>query len=352
MLLYTCWIVHYVSCTSLRTSLLKAAPSPTTKNSYVFVTFAFTANAGGRWSTSTSKMGLQFMYSSLVRSQSQYPQLHVFSNDPKVVPLLTTMQSATRIILHQRKPESFSRNEYHKTDKWRALSLAKLDAVQEVMESYGTRAIWVDLDTLIFVDLKPAVEIEKSWVVGYQGGGCGGINKNCSYEHVARGGLSNRDIEPAYDTYGDLWSLSLETIDHIKRYRQQYVEKRLTLPLYDLQGYITFMLMDGVLNITFLHEILPCNFGFFCSNFEFPTETNLQITVVDNHLACPIRDFIPMPSQVGSISFTALTFQKLFDDTPTHSQFKFISDKAANTWLRNWFYSTSSRETYAMTKTT
>ena len=154
--------------------------------------------------------------------------------------------------------------------------------------------------------------------------GCGlsswwlwGTNRNCSYEHTARGGLSNRDIKPAYDTYGDLWSLSLQPIDHIRRYRQWYIKEQLSLPLYDLQGYITFMLMDGVLNITFLHEIIPCNFGFFCSNFVFPTEKNLEITVHENHLVCPTREFVPMTSRVGSMSFTAITFQKLFLNAST-----------------------------------
>ena len=279
------------------------------------------------------------MYSSLVRSQSEYPELHLYSNDPGVIPLLTTMETVPHIILHKRQTNSFPRNEYSDSDKWRALSLAKLDAVEEVMRNYGVQAIWVDLDTLIFVDLKPAVEAVDSWVVGYQAGGCGGTNRNCSYEHTARGGLSNRDIKPAYDTYGDLWSLSLQTIDHIKRYRQWYVKEQLLLPLYDLQGYITFMLMDAVLNVTFLHEILPCNFGFFCSNFEFPTETNLEITVHENHLACPTREFVPMTSRVGSMSFTAITFQKLFLNAST--SFEFIADKNAQKWLTQWFYSTS-----------
>ncbi|OUS41710.1 hypothetical protein BE221DRAFT_42501, partial [Ostreococcus tauri] len=301
-----------------------------------FVTFAFTADAGGRWNAANCKTAIQLMYSSLVRSQSEYPQLHLYSNDPGVVPLLTTMKTTPHIILQKRQTQSFPSNEYSDLDKWRALSLAKLDAVEEVMRKHGVRAIWVDLDTLIFVDLKPAVGAVDSWVVGYQSGGCGGTNKNCSYEHTARGGLSNRDIEPAYDTYGDLWSLSLQTIDHIKSYRQRYVEEKLTLPLYDLQGYITFMLMDGVLNITFLHEIIPCNFGFFCSDFVFPTESNLEVTVRENHLACPTREFVPMTSRVGSMSFTALTFQKLFLKAST--RFQFIADENARIWLTQWFY--------------
>lgn len=308
-----------------------------TRERYVFVTFAFTSDGGGRWNTSSCKTALTFMYSSLVRSQKDYPELHLYSNDPGVVPQLTTMQTAPRIVLHEIQARSLPRNEYSETDEWRALSLAKLDAVEQVMKNYKVRAIWVDLDTLIFIDLKSSLRRASSWVIGYQSGSCGGLYKNCSYEHVARGGFHGGDIEPALDTYGDLWSLSLETIDTIRQYRKQYLKNGSTLPLYDLQGYMTFMLMDGVLDVTFLHDIVPYNFGFFCSNFEFPNAKNLEIAVLDDHLVCPMREFVPMSTRVGAISFTAITFQQLVLDTS--SRFQFIPDESARKWLSDWFYS-------------
>ena len=111
----TCCIAYLLSYTP---SVSKVARHPVASShvaatsSYAFVTFAFTAEAGGRWNASTCKTGLRLMYSSLVRSQSEYPELHLYSNDPGVIPLLTTMETVPHIILHKRQTNSFPRNEY------------------------------------------------------------------------------------------------------------------------------------------------------------------------------------------------------------------------------------------------
>ena len=309
----------------------------TSTHNVAFVTFAFTSAAGDRWNANTSRLALQFMYSSLVKSQSTYPKLHVFSNERSVIPKLTTQGMTPNIIFHQRETHSFPKNEYSKAgDPWRGLSLAKMDAVEEVIKFDGVQAIWIDLDTLLFVDLSSVRLASQSWVVGYQTGGCGGTNKNCSYEHVSRGGFTLGNIEPRFDAYGDLWSLTVANIESIRKYKLARIRKGLKPPLYDLQGYFTFMLHDGLLDVQLIHDILPYNFGFFCSNFNFPNEKNLEISVKDDHLICPEREYVSMQSHVGSISFTAITFQNLFLKDST--EFTFIQDELARSWMKRWFY--------------
>lgn len=331
-----CFMLIYISARAHQPETYRAQHSKKTKRGGAsFATFAFTSRGGDRWNATTCRDALKFMYSSLVRSQSQYPQLHVFTNDRQVIPRLSTFGTIPNIVVHQRHAKQFRKNEYSRTDDWRALSLSKLDAVEEVIKSQNRRVIWVDLDTLLFVDLQSPL-LPESWFIGYQTGGCGGIYKNCSYEHVSRGGYNQADIEPELDVYGDLWSFSLPTITAIRNYRKEYVRSGRTLPLYDLQGYLTAMLQENRLNASPLNRFLPYNFGFFCSNFNFPNESNLDLSVNSGKLTCPKRAFVDMGIVVGSISFTALTYQAFF--LQDQHSFSLVQNENARRWLIDWFY--------------
>lgn len=135
-----------------------------------FVTFAFTKNAGDRWDTRSARTALRLMYSSLVRSQSTIPRLHVYTDAPDVVPEKTTFGAKTQIVVHACHAQSFPENPYSKIGKWAAVSRAKLDAVEDLLLQHGGRIIWIDLDTLVFVDLTKTFRQSPSWVVGYQRG--------------------------------------------------------------------------------------------------------------------------------------------------------------------------------------
>jgi len=123
-----------------------------------------------------------------------------------------------------------------------------------------------------------------------------------------------RQIEPKYDTLGDLWSVNLQAINVFKKYERKHIESGLELPKYDIQGFFSLMLQDGVLPVVLLHDELDNSFGFFCSNFKHPSVDNLELTVDAGLLVCPARPGVDMATKVGSISFTAPTFQQLFLD--------------------------------------
>lgn len=199
-----------------------------------FVTFAFTENAGGRWTSKQASRAIRLMYSSLVKSQSQFPRLHVYTDTPEVIPNATTMETPVDIITHICKPNDFPRNPYTGTDEWKSLSRSKLDVVEQLIISRKNSIIWIDLDTIVFVDL--GISATTSWVVGYQNGSCEGA-KTCSWEHVQNGGAVVRQIEPKYDTLGDLWSVNLQAINAFKRYEKTHIESGLELPRYDIQGF-------------------------------------------------------------------------------------------------------------------
>lgn len=303
--------------------------------SYHFATFAFTSKeAGGRWSSASCRKALQIMYSSLVKSQEQFPRLHVFTDENTVIPVATLNGGPVNIVAHHTNPGMLPKNSYSKSSPWKSLSRAKLDVVEDLITTFKTKIVWIDLDTLVFVDL--GVTESLPWVVGYQNGGCQGA-KNCSWEHIARGGRFSQDIEPKFDALGDLWTLDLNAIRAIKTYEQQHTRSGLPLPEYDLQGYFTLMLQDSALPVALVHDLLDFNFGFFCSNFQHPSTTNLQLRLENSHIVCPKREGVSMGARVGAISFTALTFQKLLLRDST-IELSWVTDDRVRAWLHDWFF--------------
>ena len=103
------------------------------------------------------------------------------------------------------------------------------------------------------------------------------------------------------------------------------------------------MLESGALpEKVLLHNILPdLNFGFTCSNFDHPTSANMEISVDGDAqaLMCPIPKGVKMSPRVGTISFTAWSFQKMFlnEDKPTFDSLS--DDEDVRAWFARWFYS-------------
>ena len=299
-----------------------------------FVTFAFTDGAGGRWGTETCRRALKIQYSSLAKSQSEYPHLVVYTDNSDIVPANTFSGLKTNISVVITTPGDLPRNEFGIYDSWRSLSRAKLDVVETLARKTGHKVIWIDLDTLVFTDLM-SITKTYSWVLGYQHGSC--KQGNCSAEHIRNYGVFDRQIDAAFDAHGDLWALNLSAIQALRAYETRHVTNALPLPLYDLQGFFTLMLQDSALPANLLHTILDYNFGFVCSKFDHPTAENMKLHVRANKLSCPVGDLAGVFSEnVGALSFTAPTFQQLLleNDFP---QLSWVSDQAAREWLIRWF---------------
>ena len=298
-----------------------------------FVTFAFTKNEGDRWDTRSARTALRLMYSSLVRSQSTIPRLHVYTDAPDVVPEETTFGAKTQIVVHACHAHSFPENPYSKIGKWAAVSRAKLDAVEDLLLQHGGRIIWIDLDTLVFVDLTKTFRQSPSWVVGYQRGvKCQGLS-DCIP-------LASSWVRPEFDTLGDLWSLDLHTITKVRDFEKRRItSSRRRPPKYDLQTYFGLMLEENTLpHSGLLHRILhEYNFGFFCSGFRHPTSQTLKLSVDKRHLVCPLKAGVDMGQRVGTISFTAKTYTfMLLNEERAH--FDAVIDRSAREWLVTWFY--------------
>ena len=300
----------------------------------LFVTFAFTSDAGGRWSAESCETALRVQYSSLVKSQKIFPHLYVYTDDPGVVPNFTFSGLKTKISTIVTTPWELPQNAYSGVDSWRSLSRSKLDVVENLIRDTKSRVIWIDLDTLLFTDL--SVSNSHSWVIGYQHGSC--VHGNCSAEHTRSGGPFDREIEPRFDAYGDLWSLDRDAIRALRKYEKQHLSRDLPLPVYDLQGYFTLMLQDDVLPASLLHDLIHFNFGFVCSQFQHPASHNMDLRVENGTLMCPVYDLAgTLSERVGSISFTAPTFQNLFINR--HAlDFSWVADDKARSWLMAWFH--------------
>jgi len=325
--------LHNPPSNNVRTKTLSGELLVSIENHADFATFAFTAGAGGRWSSESCKRALRLTYSSLVRSQSKFPRLHVYTDDLTVVPKSTVSGIKTNIVVYQSRPDLLPVNQYTGTNPWLSLSRAKLDVVEHLMALTGRNIIWIDLDTLVFVDL--SLTNTHSWVIGYQHGNC----FNCSEEHVNQGGTFDRPMEPKFDILGDLWALNLSVITAFRRYETKHVSSGLPLPRYDLQGYFSLMLADSALPVSLLQDVLDYNFGFVCSGFTAPSPTNMRLKVVEGTLSCPVEASLEkvLSERVGSISFTAPTFADMVLKEPI-GNFMWVKDEHARAYLQSWFH--------------
>ena len=92
-----------------------------------------------------------------------------------------------------------------------------------------------------------------------------------------------------------------------------------------------------------LHNILPdLNFSFTCSNFEHPTSVNMEISLDNNDAQClmyPIPKGVKMSPRVGTISFTAWSFQRMLLDEENPTFDLLSDDEDVCAWFAYWFYS-------------
>ncbi len=294
-----------------------------------FVTFAFTRDPGARWEAASARRALRLMYSSLARAHAILPGLHVYTDSPEVIPSETSFGVKTKIHVHTCASDSFPFNPYTKIGKWAQISRAKLDVVEDVLLKYGGRVIWVDLDTLVFVDLSDTFKVATSWIVGYQRGADTIFRK-----------IFSKKVRPEFDALGDVWSLDAKTIGKVRDFERRVISQMKTPPKYDLQTYFGLMLEEGSLSRdNLLNRLLPSmNFGFFCSNFNHPTSKNLKLSQDANGtLVCGLKPGVEMGARVGAISFTAKSIVPMLL-TQEYTDFDAIRDLKAREWLKKWFY--------------
>jgi len=241
------------------------------------------------------------------------------------------MKTATNIIPISVDMESVLKDSPY--DKpWHALSRAKLDFVEKLIREHGKPVVWIDLDTLLFVDISESFALSPAWVLGFHHGGCEG-KLTCS--------ALSEPITPAFDAQGDMWSLDLTAIAEVRKFENELLKSNSPLPLFDLQGYFSMMLQRRILSANLLHRLLPFNFGFACSNFNHPTTANLMLTLSRTEselLQCPLHLGVDMPKETGGISFTASTFKTLLLDSDS-LQFKYFGNETVQSWFLDWFYS-------------
>ena len=297
---------------------------PCSSNVPQFVTFGFTHV--GRWAQKTLIEGLTLMYSSLVRSHKCMINLHVYSDNVALIMVLkdlrTTMGTKTNITTHFLSPASIGENGY--SSPWIRLSRHKLNIMSKHVR-HGTRVVWIDVDTLVFTDLTKAFEGSSTWVVGWHTG-----NKNLGKDYRTSGVA----IPPRFQAQGDLWSVDSDAIEEIL-----VLEKTLKVkPEYDLQGYFSILLARGSSRFHLLTDVMAnFTFGFQCSNGEHPNKSNFDPRVVDNELHCLDKQNTGLSTRVGSISFTAPTFSKLFLSGDI-SKMSNIANEEVRDWLIMFFY--------------
>lgn len=272
---------------------------------FAFVTFAYPSSKIGRWNNRTTCRAVRLLFATLMRSQKKKPfTLHIFTDSNILRSEFTGYHM--RVVVHFKSMQTFKKNPYA-AQPWQSLSRSKLDAVEELLHQHD-HVIWIDLDTLLFADLTEASATWFPWVIGYQHGGCDGKHVCSDYG----------TLEPRYDALGDLWSLDLTAIEEVRRYENHLIRNNKTLPPYDLQSYFSKMLQNGSTSLLLLHDKLPLNFGFFCSNFRHPNSLrDLDLYVSNGTLHCPKRHLVSMGTEVGAISFTAPTFSSLFNRNGT-----------------------------------
>lgn len=316
--------MYFWRCYRLVNLLESSCGSPTPR----FVSFAFTHV--GRWSSESLQMAAKLVYSSLVRAHNCAPILYVYTNDPQMhatLPKLTTMNTRTNIIVVVQNVTAITSRGY---DKFRDLSMYKMDVVREHL-IHGEHIIWIDLDTLVFVDLSPMVQEDVGCTVGWQHG-----KRGLPKELVLKM-FSGVNVPPKYDSYGDLWSLNLKALDEIASLYKEQTEKNITRPMYDVQGYMSILMSQGSTNIKILQQIMPNHsFGFQCSNFTHPNVEFFKPKIMNQELHCPDVQGIGLGSKVGSISFTSPTFKRTILSDPV--KFSSISDPEVREWFKRWFF--------------
>jgi hypothetical protein len=280
----------------------------------LFVTFAF--SHVGRWSITNMLNGIRYMYSSLVKSHRCKVVLFVYTNDPNIFKdqlQTTTMKTKANIVVRAQLLKDIPQYQNFYPNPWIRLSRFKLDVVASMLKK-NEHIVWIDIDTLVFIDLTSAFLNASSWVIGWQsgrgglrgsyeagGGGYRGPHENHSKTWAK---ISDVPIPPQFDAHGDLWAVDLEIVHEILRLERTLSKK----PDYDIQGYFSVLLTQGSSKLKLLQSILPMySFGFQCANYAHFLVPN-KIQVKDNKIHCSGEPGLGVSSNVGVISFTTPAF--------------------------------------------
>jgi len=301
----------------------------------VFVTYAI---GGARWTATSIARAIRLQYSSIVRSQPGRPLLYVYTNAPQLpIPSNTTFGAPVRIEVRNASIDTSvkgnlsvnlagvshrCRERYVRRGSWICLSRTKLELMRAHSEA-GERAVWIDLDTLVFKPVPP-----REFVVGYQHG------KSRADGPSVFGGAR---IAPRHEAYGDLWSLDAATIDKILRMEDGMSDAE--LPDYDTQGLIAIALTRGVIDTPIVQDLdASQSYGFECvdrhghpnSAIGHPGSGNMKMAVVNGDLACKGKP-------IAALSFTATIYAKLAlrSDRP---DFKWANNDAGKRWLTDYFF--------------
>ena len=268
------------------------------------------------------------MYRSLQLSQTNTPILHIYTDidnfkTKMYAGKLREVAETKTIFIHHVEEEKLPRTKYE--NPWKSLSRNKLHFVKQLL-AIADHVIWIDIDTLVFVDLEQTFQYTNSWVLGYQHGGCSGF-KNCSDLPF--------HLQPEFDALGDLWALDRTAISEVEK-TEALLSLVGRLPEYDLQGIYSIMLQSGGSSITPLHRFLPFNFGFFCYDGFAHDPELLNISMRNLALVCNEKPYVNMSMEVGAISFTGETMQEILtqDDTKL---FAHIKDERARIKVRDLF---------------
>ena len=266
-----------------------------------------------RWNVSSTKRAVLLLFNSLLSSQTVDFHLHVYTNSDELY--FNSAQERGRLSTRIIEADELPTNPY--SDPWKRLSRAKLD-FYERLKTEVSPLVWIDIDTLVFVDLHKAFEVTDSWVIGYHHGAC----------DVCSDLFAGEKVDPAIDVQGDVWSLSLDSIQSVRNIERQRIISN-SLPRYDLQGYFSIMLRKNRCSLGLLHELLPeYNFGFQCTEWLPPNATNVHIRLSQDQLVCPLTKGVAMGEKLGIMSFSATSYQSLFlcADKP---DMKFVHEAAA-----------------------
>jgi hypothetical protein len=292
----------------------------------VFITYAvITApviakpRVEGSWSVDIARRALLLMYSALARSQNELPLLYVYSNveREKLVSTETTFGTKMNIVW---KPFVQITSSYK--DPLKELSRSKLDLVAAHL-SYGETPIWIDLHTLVFMDLSKFVA--KPFVIGWA------MDKS-----VAPRKILEVDVDPRSQAQGDLWFMDGSAVKETLA-----LEATLTnIPEYDLEGYFSIMLHRNKSRFSVLQELsIEHSFGFEClGKFhgvspEYPYASHMNITWKSS------SGFVCHDKPLGVLSFTAPKFKELFLEK-VYPTFQFIKDYDSRRQFHKYFYNT------------
>jgi hypothetical protein len=219
--------------------------------------------------------------------------MYVYTNkmDIDVWPVRTTWGALGNTVLRD-VGNVTHKNPYHHFDinglPWKSVSFHKIRLVQQHL-LHGEKVIWIDIDCLLFVDLRKAYKEVSNFVVYGEGWHKMGSDR-VTQVHIP---LRNR-------VYGDIWMADLPMVTEV--YRLLDIPVR-PLPYMDCQDFWSLFVTLGNFSISGLQDLYPGH----CWGFRYTPDMGktLQVDVdkTGSDLICS-NDSLP----VGNMAFNHGTF--------------------------------------------